>query len=44
MLTLEKDYIAEDELTIYTIKIDDGQELSINEYEMANLIEQYKKI
>lgn len=40
MLTLEKDYIAEDDLTVYTIKLDDGQELSINEYEMKELLKQ----
>ena len=44
MLTLEKEHIKEEDLTIYTLKIDDGQELSINEYEMKDLIEQYKKI
>jgi hypothetical protein len=40
MLTLEKDYIAEDDLTVYTIKLDDGQQLSINEYEMKELLKQ----
>lgn len=44
MLTLEKEYIKEDDLTIYTIKIDDGQTLSINKDEMNELIGQYKKI
>lgn len=37
MLTIEKDYIKEDDLTVYKIKLDDGQSLEITEYEFEEL-------
>lgn len=38
---LERTWIEEDRLMVYTIKLDDGQELSVNQYEMKDLINEY---
>lgn len=39
MLTVERDYIKEDDLMTYEIKLDDGQSLVINEDEMKSLVD-----
>lgn len=37
MVEVKKDYIAEEDLSVYTIELDDGSSIVLNEYEIKEL-------